>query len=701
MGWSDSAYICIRKSTIPNSLLINMNRFITLIAITFILIVSAGASERIDLAGELEKIKANYRLILVPKMSKPDSLTAGLMEITPEKVMSDQVVIELHERYPFNMDKVKSYMSQFNDDGSWADLNYDDTRRSGWDPKRHADRVLEMVKIYKSEGMEMSGSPELKDKIHRALGYWFRTKPKCLNWWQNEIGVPKTLGPACILIEDELSESEKQGIIDVVSAARFKMTGQNKVWLAGNVLLRGLLQGDAQLVKQARDTIMSEITVGKAEGIKSDWSFHQHGPQQQFGNYGLAYISGMGFYHKLFKGTAYRFDEEQEDVLRSFINNGFKWVIWNRYMDVSALGRQFFHNAQLHKAYSLAFTATDFGIDGFKKSGNQLVRHKHFYDSDYTVHRANDWMASLKMSSSRVIGTEVVNEDNLLGYYLGDGATFFYVRGDEYNNVFPFWDWRKIPGVTAYEDDAPIPNIRKNKSRNKSPLVGGIDYGNYGVSVMTLDRDGLTARKAWFFTDEYVFCFASGISSDSLLHVTSSIDSRWRHGDLSVFESNRWRNIEGEERFSSNIIRFHHDSVGYVVMPTASVSAFAGKKTGDWSDFMKMYAPEKVEGDVMSLHLRHGVSPVGDSYRYFVLPACGKETVASFNPARQVKIHRDDAGAMIVELLLPKSQMWVISYTGEPVDVNGKSFAPESPGIYLVERDHKKLVSKVFSKFEI
>lgn len=47
-------------------------------------------------------------------------------------------------------------------------------------------------------------------------------------------------------------------------------------------------------------------------------------------------------------------------------------------------------------------------------------------------------MSSVKMASRRVIGTELVNEDNLKGYYLGDGATYYYVRGDEYLEVFPF-----------------------------------------------------------------------------------------------------------------------------------------------------------------------------------------------------------------------------------------------------------------------
>ena len=83
----------------------------------------------------------------------------------------------------------------------------------------------------------------------------------------------------------------------------FGMTGQNKVWLAGNVLIRALLQNDWQLAKEARKVIASEITLGQKEGIKADWSFHQHGPQQQFGNYGLSFICNMSFYSELFTGT--------------------------------------------------------------------------------------------------------------------------------------------------------------------------------------------------------------------------------------------------------------------------------------------------------------------------------------------------------------------------------------------------------------
>lgn len=95
---------------------------------------------------------------------------------------------------------------------------------------------------------------------------------------------------------------EKQNAITVMENAKFGMTGQNKVWLAGNVMMRALLQNDYELVKMARDTIASEIVTGGAEGIKDDWCFHQHGAQQQFGNYGLSFVSGMSFFSGLFQG---------------------------------------------------------------------------------------------------------------------------------------------------------------------------------------------------------------------------------------------------------------------------------------------------------------------------------------------------------------------------------------------------------------
>lgn len=638
-------------------------------------------------ADELYRIKKNYKNILVSSAAeKKDTLLADFIQIEPETEMSDQVVVELHQRYPLDLAKIQAYLGRVTAEGAWTDINYADTKRSGWEPKLHAERILELAKLYYSEGTEHYRSEKISRAIHAALAYWFSAKPECRNWWYNEIGVPKTLGAAFILLEEQLSAEEKQAAIEVMEHAKFGMTGQNKVWLAGNVLIRGLLQNDARLVKAARDTIASEICTGRREGIKDDWSFHQHGPQQQFGNYGLAYISGMGFFGRLFRGTAYAFDERQMAILHSLVDKGYRWVIWNRYMDVGSLGRQFFHHAQVHKAYGLAFAAADLGMGGFPKAGNPLVGHKHFDDSDYTVHRSKDWMGTVKMSSHRVVGTELVNEDNLKGYYLGDGATYFYVRGDEYLDVFPFWDWRKIPGVTSYEDQSPVPTVRERKSNNSTFLVGGLSDGRRGMSAMELDRDGLKAYKSYLFADDYVVCLGAGIRSDTALCVTTSIDQRLKSGDLSVWAEGKWRKVEGREHFVQNDMRFFHDRTGYIIIGMDTLVAEAGQRAGRWCDFMKMYKPVTVEGEVVSLHLRHGVRPKEATYQYIVFPGSRKETLEKFNRKKEVRVIRNDATAQVVQLPSEGKGYWVAAYQDKEITLEGRVFRPGCPGVYYVER---------------
>lgn len=649
---------------------------------------------------ELKRIKENYRSMLIAVQTATDSLQTAWIKTEPEKEISDQMVVELHQRYPFDLNKIKEYLGKQAKDGSWSDIDYLDKKRSGWDPKRHTERILELAKLYYSTSTCYYQSDTVKQAIHRALNYWFSAKHRCLNWWYNQIGIPKTLGTAFILLEEQLTEEEKAEAIKVMENARFDMTGQNKIWLAGNVLIRALLQDDGQLVKMARDTIASEIVLGQKEGIKGDWSYHQHGPQQQFGNYGLAFVSSMSFFYRLFKGTAYAFDERQINILSSLVNKGYKWTIWNRMMDVSSLGRQLFHNAQLHKAYSLAFAAADLDIDGFPAYGNLLIGHKHFDDSDYTVHRSKNWMSSVKMSSNRVIGTELVNEDNLKGYYMGDGATYFYIHGDEYLNVFPFWDWRKIPGVTAYEDVAPVPNVNKTKARNKTDMVGGLSYGECGMSAMELRRDGLLARKAWLFSGDMVLCLGADIHTDSALCVTTSIDQRMQRGALEVLNKHEWRNITGKEDFRVKELRFFHDNMGYIIWGDTPCTAEVGKRTGRWCDFMKMYTPEEVEGEVMSLHLRHGMSPKSASYQYLVLPASRKEAVKSFN-LKSVNIIRNDSTAQIVSLPSAGKGFWVAAYKAAVLDIKGIKFKVSAPGIYYIEKEGRHLIQKACKHFTL
>lgn len=177
------------------------------------------------------------------------------------------------------------------------------------------------------------------------------------------------------------------------------------------------------------------------------------------------------------------------------------------------------------------------------------------------------------------IGTELVNEDNLKGFYMGDGATYIYRHGDEYLNVFPFGDWRKIPGITSYETDAPVPSPRKYgaHTRNESAFVGGVTDGRTGMTAMVVNRDGVHARKAWVMTNDYVLCLGAGIKTDSTLSLTTSVDQRKKRGELSYFQNNRWHTVNGTFKSNGKALRFYHDSTGYILMQQANSVAISEK----------------------------------------------------------------------------------------------------------------------------
>lgn len=655
-------------------------------------------------SADLQRIKQNFFRITIPSQEDPFGLNAYLASIPPEQEISDQMVVELHQRYSFNSEKIDAYLTNLRSDGTWPDINYQDSKRSGWEPKVHAERILELTKVFQAEG-KYYHAPQVEQAIHRALHYWFTQKPVCPNWWYNQIGIPKTLGVAFILFEPYLTPDEKKAAVEVMKQAKMGMTGQNKVWLAGNVMMRALIQGDDAWVKAARDTIVSEIVTGRQEGIQSDWSFHQHGSQQQFGNYGLAFVSSMSFFSDVFAGTSLAFDSKQLRVISQLIEEGYRWIIWKGQMDLSALGRQLFHHAPIHKALSVSFAATE--LDGgndpvaaaaaralveenyVKGSSVSLVGHKHFWRSDYTIHRRPEWMASVKMASTRVLGAESMNGDNRKGYYMADGATYMYQNGREYLDIFPLWDWRKLPGVTAPQDTAPVPQLQGGYSPgNRAAFVGGVSNGTLGASAMILNRDGVSAHKAWFFAEDFMLCLGAGIHSDSL-PLATTIEQCHQQGNLSLWKGNGWQSIQGNVVEAGAELRLFHAGKGYISWGNpARLVADASWHTGDWQEVMQMYKPTEVTGRVVTISLDHGAKPQQATYQYLILPATDSVQVQQFNLSK-VQVLRNDTTAQVVSLP-DRGTTWIVAYhpvrlqlpSGWPVEI-------ETPGGYLLQQDSK------------
>ena len=352
-----------------------------------------------------------------------------------------------------NAEHVDQLLNTVTKDGRWPGIDYGSKTRGAWSPRAHLGNLLQIAIAYRTKGSPYFRKENVSEKIHTALNHWLENDFTSPNWWHPEIGTPMLLAPIMILMEAELTEEQIALGYKILERSEMGKTGQNKVWLAGNVLFTSLLKRNTDTVRLAAEAIEEELVVSMKEGVQPDWSYHQHGPQLQFGNYGLSYVNDMIKWISILRNTPFQFDESKVAILRNYVLHGQQWVTWKNQMDISACGRQLFIDSPESKAAALARHLTSMEVldtahEEAYRQANQyetLSGNKHFWRSDFQVWRNPRYYFSVKMCSERVIGAESCNAENIQGYYMGDGATFLYQSGEEYRNIFPFLDWKKNP----------------------------------------------------------------------------------------------------------------------------------------------------------------------------------------------------------------------------------------------------------------
>lgn len=525
---------------------------------------------------------------------------------------------------PADLAEVENLLANIREEGSWADIDYTSKERGGWPPRNHISRLLEIAKAYQTKGTKFYHQKEVSEKIHSGLNFWLENDFICPNWWYPEIGVPMVLAPTMILMEAELSPGQMEKGIKILDRSAIGMTGQNKVWQSGNVLLRNLLLKNADTIRLASESIKEELVVSTGEGVQPDWSYHQHGPQLQFGNYGLSYVGDMIKWISILRQTPFSFDESKMSILRNYLLEGQQWVTWKNEYDISACGRQLFPDSPQQKAKSLSRFFTQMekldpeNSEEYARANDyrNLSGNKHFWRSDFQVFRTPNYYFSVKMNSERVIGAESCNSENVQGYYMGDGATFLYQTADEYRNIFPFWDWKKIPGTTVQQDNDTLPVLTARGYRINSDFVGGVSDGKNGIAVMDYNRNGLKAHKAWYMFDDMIVCLGSGINSSENLPVTTSINQSFF---VSKPEYQKTRN-------NSDLYRWIlHDNIGYFFPDGGKATLSTNEENGSWNWVANRYPEKVLHTRIFKLWLEHGTNPKNESYQYILVPNASSE----------------------------------------------------------------------------
>jgi chondroitin AC lyase len=557
--------------------------------------------------------------------------------------------------------------------GSWPDINYQSELRGAWKTSWHLYRVMLLCRsYYKNHDQQYLAA------IHRALNYWITNDFQSSNWWQNQINTPYTFSSIMLMLDKDASPAE-MAYLDNVLVKRIPQkhpTGQNLIWQLDNEARVALVHEQyaelASIIKKMQEV----ITVSASEGIQPDYSFQQHGPMLQFGNYGFHYINSLLFWMTVTANTPLAFSADKQQILFNYCANGLRCTIFKGAMDIAAVGRQLrenfdtkrgqylYNNFNLLRSFDKNYKGK-YSIDGFTPTNElpgNLKGNKSFWRSDYMIQlAAGTYMMSVKTHGAFVKKVESINSENLKGSFLNDGLTIIKSNGNEYRNIEPCWNWAMLPGTTC--DTTIIPAAPETfAASNQSAFVGQASDGVAGVSAMNYNRQNVQAHKSYFFINDMMVALGAGLSSANNKNLVTTVNQRLYNGKPLL----KGAGVKGTGWL-------WQDSIAYILpVKDEPVKTSIEYRHGNWTDIDKGSDSKIVADSVLTIYIPHATN---SSYAYMVKPAislaCAKQLVEQ-NPIQIISnttsLQAIKAGNKTIAVFYLQGYCKIAANTGFKVD---------------------------------
>ncbi len=519
-------------------------------------------------------------------------------------------------------DRAKGYAETAAPDGRWSDVDYSTDVDHAWTPIRHLSRCREMALAWADRHSPLCGEQQLESAVKRALDHWAERKyQSALNWWWNEIGVPRAMRDVVVLMGEALEADQRVGAVEVIGQFKVRDVAANLLWSAELKLHHGCLSGRPEQVADAAREIADEIVCGHAEGIQEDWSFFQHGPRLQTFSYGRSYLEVAVDLAWQLSDTPWAFADEKLDVITGYILDGVQWMCRGRHTGPSPLDRTVSRRGWLARAADLRpwlrrwvqiCPSRRDEVAGFldrqEGKGSALVGFRHFYCADLTVHHRPDFSFFLKTMSDRTLATQHIHRENLKGEHLHAGDHYVLRDGEEYASLPPVWDWERLPGVTLADGAPPL---------QRGPFVGGVGNGQSGMAAMDyerVDEEGtarLAVRKMWAFHEDLAVCLMAGwrLRGQEGEVYTGLDQCTLREAPTVRAAGGPPEQLPEGRHERQDVLWVLHAGIAYVPLAPARVAARVGPATGSWHSISTGASDEPVTEPVFCLSLHHGSQP--------------------------------------------------------------------------------------------
>jgi chondroitin AC lyase len=541
-------------------------------------------------------------------------------------------------------------------DGSWASIDYSSTAETNWPPLIHLSRIKQFALMLSVDNSTFTGQEKLNLQTVSALRYWLKENPKSTNWFQQEIASPTAIGEILILLKNKntLPKTLQDSLLKKMNEGNVqRAVGANKLDIAIHMMYRACVLKDKVLMDLAVYQAFLPITLGQREGLQSDYSYRQHGPQLQIASYGQVFLIGEYKVASWLLGTSYALSTEKLKIIDTYLIETYLKTIRGRYIDFNTEGRGISRNDVLDKTsiteksgvqslLSLAKMVNPKNEDVLNDAEQRILQnqepsykikpsHAYFYNSDYTIHNQPAYSFNVRTVSKRTVRTEFGNRENLLGKFLADGSTNIQRSGAEYFNIMPIWEWDKVPGITARDYSEDKQTTIEWGEVGVGSFIGGVSNEIYGASVYTLDYNEVRAKKAWFFFADEVVCLGADINSYAKEPITTTINQAWLKGAVKAFADDKLKKVKNLK--SENVDWIWHDSIGYYFPNKGEIHLATDKQKGSWFKINANRSDQIIEGNVFKLWFNHGVDPEKQTYAYVVKPGVSQKEIILSKPS--------------------------------------------------------------------
>ncbi|WP_295069101.1 polysaccharide lyase family 8 super-sandwich domain-containing protein [uncultured Fibrobacter sp.] len=606
---------------------------------------------------------------------------------------TDTLFQRLKNGYAFteSMESVKELMQEQRKDGTWPDVKY----KKGSVPINHLKKTRYLSQgfnRYCPEASRKDFCDNLKGSVVNSLQYWFSNNKDYVsdNWWSNEIGIQQEFAPILFMMWNELPDSLKKQAISQFPEAP-SGNGTNRTWLAELVAIRGIFEKRDSLIELGVNEIVSTIQETGREGHQVDHSYYMHGNLLYSGGYGKVTLSIASHWASVCRGTKFAFNGESMKALSALALDGTRWMMWKGMVDPMTMGREISRKGEnkiasgflpIIENLSAADTLHKKEYDAWKREisgANSLNGCRYFWRSEFMVCRSNGYYISLKMSSRRTVGSEFVNRENSQGFWLGMGVLSLYRHGYDFDNIYPLWDWTKIPGVTSYGVSA-----QKDKQlTNKSEFVGGLGDENIGVASMESKRPGLEGRKSWIFLDNKVVALGADIKSNLDNEVLTTLDQRYFR--TAVLGDKKLTKVT-DSVYSFNAV--WHDSIGYKSLDGKPIYVKTQNRKGSWKNIGTQKGDES--DSLITIVRVHGVTPKDESYAYAIEMNVGSKQFPKWINKKDIEVLANDSKAQVIRYT-PKSYVAGTLYEPQTIELKSHRISFSAPCTFLMRQSGSEM----------